>query len=169
LDWGLTVLSIGGIALFFFDQFSFSANLGNIYALLSGVCFAAMAMLLRRQKDASPMESVLLGNLLTVVVGLPFALTDPPAPGSWTGVVLMGVVQLGIPYVMYATAIRHVRALEACLIGTIEPVLNPIWVALFLGEKPTRWALVGGAIVLGAATVRGLSTALGPSAPKAKV
>ena len=66
----------------------------------------------------------------------------------------LGVVQLGMSYWLYARAIKHVTALEAVLIPVIEPVLNPIWVLLFVGEQPTRWALAGGIIVVGAVTVR---------------
>ena len=62
---------------------------------------------------------------------------------------------------VFTKGIRQVRALEASLISTIEPVLNPIWVALLLGERPQFWALVGGTLVLGAATTRGVLTARG--------
>ncbi|MCK7580621.1 MAG: EamA family transporter [Chromatiales bacterium] len=73
----------------------------------------------------------------------------PDATG-WVGLLLLGVVQLGLPYVMYALALRHVRAVEGILIPMIEPVLNPVWVFLLLGETPGPLALLGGAIILGA-------------------
>ena len=57
-------------------------------------------------------------------------------------------MQLGLPYVLYAIAIKHVTALEATLIPLLEPVLNPLWVMLALGEKPGPWAIVGAALVL---------------------
>ena len=71
-------------------------------------------------------------------------------------VLVLGVLQLGLSYALYAEAIKHVTALEAMLIPLIEPVLNPIWVMLALGERPGPWAIVGGALVLGAVLVRGI-------------
>jgi drug/metabolite transporter (DMT)-like permease len=64
--------------------------------------------------------------------------------------VLLGTLQLGLPYVFYSTAIKQVSALEATLIPLLEPVLNPLWVMLALGERPSKWAIVGGLLVLGA-------------------
>ena len=70
---------------------------------------------------------------------------------------IAGVVQLGLPLVLYGKAIPHVRAIEAVLIPVLEPVLNPVWVLVFVGEVPSGWALLGGVIVLGAVTTRGLA------------
>jgi drug/metabolite transporter (DMT)-like permease len=69
-------------------------------------------------------------------------------------VLVIGVLQLGLSYALYAEAIKHVTALEAMLIPLIEPVLNPVWVMLALGERPGPWAMVGAALVLGAVLVR---------------
>jgi drug/metabolite transporter (DMT)-like permease len=71
-------------------------------------------------------------------------------------VLVLGVLQLGLSYALYAEAIKHVTALEAMLIPLIEPVLNPVWVMLALGERPGPWAIVGAALVLGAVLVRGV-------------
>jgi drug/metabolite transporter (DMT)-like permease len=159
LDWALIAVTLGGIALFFVEQLSLAGRWGNVCALASGVCWAGLVVLLRRQKDASPVDSVLLGNVLTALVCVPFAVNSEPGQGDWVWLVVLGVVQLGFPYFLYATAIKHVRALEASLIGSIEPVLNPVWVLLFIGEKPTPWAMAGGLVVVVAATVRGVVTA----------
>jgi drug/metabolite transporter (DMT)-like permease len=72
------------------------------------------------------------------------------------GLIFLGVVQLGLSYVFYSEAIKHVSALEAILIPGIEPILNPIWVFLMLGEAPGKWALVGGFVVLVSVTLRSL-------------
>jgi drug/metabolite transporter (DMT)-like permease len=78
------------------------------------------------------------------------------APGSatWVGLIFLGVFQLGLSYVLYSTAIKSIAVLEAILISVIEPILNPLWVFLAMGEAPGRWALLGGVIVLIAMTVR---------------
>jgi drug/metabolite transporter (DMT)-like permease len=163
LDWGLIVVAQIGIALFFCEHLSSHGFWGNLCALASGLGYASLVLLLRKQKDSSPIESVLLGNLLTVLVCLPFAWGSYPSGQTLPWLLIMGVFQLGIPYVLYARAIQHVKALEANLISLIEPVLNPLWVMLVLGEKPTAWALAGGLLVLGAATLRGVLTAWGPN------
>ena len=66
-------------------------------------------------------------------------------------VVYLGVVQIGLAYTLFTVAMaRGVRSLDAGIVGYIEPVLNPIWVFLVLGERPTQWALIGGAIIVAA-------------------
>ena len=64
------------------------------------------------------------------------------------------VVQVGLAYALFSIAIRHVTALEALLVPTIEPILNPVWVFLLLGERPGRLAMIGGAIIIGAVLLR---------------
>ncbi|HOW67122.1 MAG TPA: DMT family transporter [Candidatus Paceibacterota bacterium] len=96
LDWGLILLAVVGIALFFLDQITMTGFWGNITALASGLSFAGLAVLLRKQKDAAPADSVLLGNLLTAVLFLPFCLKSAPGKGSWMALILLGVFQLGL-------------------------------------------------------------------------
>ncbi|MBI4663502.1 MAG: EamA family transporter [Verrucomicrobia bacterium] len=159
LDWSLIVVAVAGIGLFFVDELSFRGLWGNVCALASGVAFAALIVLLRSQKDASPIESVLLGNGLTALIGLPFVFGPIPSVKSCVGLLWLGIFQLGLAYVLYSQGIKHVKALESVLISTIEPVLNPIWVMLILGEVPSPWSLIGGTLVLLAATTRGVLTA----------
>jgi len=162
-DWPIITLILVGTALFFLDELTMSGFWGNILALITGLSFGWLAMFLRKQKTGSPFESVFLGNVLTAVVCLPFMFGSlPTAHGSVAlGFILLGVLgvfQLGLSYVFYATAIRHVTALEAMLIPAIEPILNPAIVLLVLGERPGPLSIVGGAVVLGAVTARGVLT-----------
>jgi drug/metabolite transporter (DMT)-like permease len=154
LDWLTIALVLVGMTLFLFDSLGAGRLLGDFFALLSAVCFASLVMLLRKQRHASPFESVLLGNILTALIGLPFMFGSMPSAKSWLGLLLLGVFQLGFSYVLYVRAIRHVTALEATLISFVEPLLNPLWVALTRGEVPSTLALVGGMIVLGAVAAR---------------
>jgi drug/metabolite transporter (DMT)-like permease len=156
LDWIALTLVLGGMVLFFLEDLSMTGLWGNLAALASGLSFAWLALFLRRQKEGSPVEAILFGNLLAALIGLPFMLQSSPTDAGWLGLTLLGVFQVGLPYALFARAIREVTALEAMLIPTIEPVLNPLWVLLLLGEAPGRLALVGGAIILTAVTGRGL-------------
>jgi len=154
-DWITILLVIFGMFLFFLDELRPGDLSGNIIAILSGITFALYIVFMRKQKDESPIESTLLGNILTVIIGLPFMLSSSPETrSSWIGILLLGTIQLGISYILYSIAIKDVTALEAILIPIIEPVLNPVWVFLAMGETPGRWAFVGGAIILASVTLR---------------
>jgi drug/metabolite transporter (DMT)-like permease len=156
-DWITIAAVLGGMVLFFADSLEFGHAVGNLIGLLSGGCFAGMTMALRKQKDGSPVESIILGNLLAFLVGLPWiARAGPLTARGGEALLLLGVVQLGISYWLYARAIRHVTALEAVLIPVLEPILNPVWVLCLVGERPTPLALAGGAVVLTAVTGRAI-------------
>ncbi len=159
LDWLTIGIVLSGMSLFFVDKLSFGNISGNICGILSGIAFALTAVFLRKQKDDSPLESVILGNILTFLIGLPFLFHSAPSPSGWLSLVILGVFQLGISYILYASAFRYVTALEAILIPIIEPILNPLWVFLAFGEIPGPWALVGGFIVLASVTGRCLMIA----------
>ena len=157
-DWITIVAALVGISLFLYDGLQLEGMTGILLALGSGVAFAVMIVLLSRQRDTSPLESIILGNLFGFLIGLPAIFSAGSLPDS-TGIIallLLGVVQLGVAYLLYSRALRHVTALEAVLIPVIEPILNPIWVMLWLGERPSGIALVGGVIVLIAVTARAL-------------
>ena len=162
LDWIIIGITLGGMVLFFLDNLSVGNFWGNMVALLSGITFAGVVTFSRKQKDGSPLESFFLGNILTGIVGLPFMLQSAPTPSGWIGLILLGVFQLGISYIVYAEAMKHVTALEGILIPVIEPVLNPVWVFFLLGEVPGKWALVGGVIVLLSVTLRCILTTIKP-------
>ncbi len=158
-DWWTIAASFVGMAVFLYDGLQFHSLTGIVLAIASGVAFAAMILLMRKQKDGSTLEAVILGNLLGFLIGLPaMASAGLPDARSLVALLLLGVVQLGIPYLLYSRAIRHVTALEGVLIPVIEPILNPIWVMLVIGEKPSPLALAGGAIVLGAVTWRAVDS-----------
>ncbi len=150
IDWLVIAVALLGIALFFLDRLTTAGFWGNIVALASGLAFASVALFLRKEKEGSPVASIILGNAIVALAGAPFMWHAHLGEGGWWRLLLLGTVQLGLPYVFYATAIKQVTALEATLIPLLEPVLNPLWVMLALGERPEPWAIVGGALVLGA-------------------
>ncbi len=165
-DWAVIAAVFVGIGIFLYDGLRFSGLLGNALAAFSGVTFAALVLLLRKQKDGSPIESIILGNVLAFLIGLPWLVSAPPLPADgWVALLALGTLQLGVSYLLYAKAVKHVTALEAVLIPMIEPVLNPVWVMLVIGERPSGLALAGGALVIGAVTWRALHALRQPPPP----
>lgn len=153
-DWVTIVIVFSGMGLFFLDKVSAGNLMGNALAIASGISFAIFVICMRKQQDNQPFASVLIGNIITFLVGLPFIPFQSVDVLNGGAVLLLGVFQLGIPYVLYTKAIQQVSALEAIMIPVVEPVLNPIWVFFLLGEQPGWWAIVGGIIILTAVTGR---------------
>jgi drug/metabolite transporter (DMT)-like permease len=130
---------------------------GNIIALASGVFFGLYFIFLRHPRileNKNPALSVFYGNIIIVVLMVPLVFNDPPIQFNSKDVLailFLGVFQIGIAYVLFTKGIAAgVRSLDASIIGFIEPLLNPIWVFLILGERPSRWAILGGAIIIAA-------------------
>ena len=148
-DWLSMLVIFVGLTLFFGDELSTDGFYGNLLAILSGVTSAIMMVSFRAQKDGNPAESNLIAFLVTAGFGFPFILKETWTLNSWLILAFLGIVQIGFAFIFFTKGIKHIPALEANLIGTLEPVLNPIWVFLFYGEKMGKFALIGGLVVLG--------------------
>ena len=147
------LLCIAGMTLFFVGKLRPQDVTGNLLALASGLCFALYVLLLRHAKarTVNRASSVIYGSLLLVIFAAPAGLAAIPRLTRHDVLVVLylGVVQIGLAYTLFTVAMaRGVRSLDAGIIGYIEPVLNPIWVFLVLGEKPSGWALLGGVIII---------------------
>jgi DME family drug/metabolite transporter len=152
-----------GMSLFFVGKLRPQDVKGNLAALASGLCFAFYILLLRHphSQRVNRASSVIYGNLLLVIITT-FVIFSSPASlaalehistGDAGSVLYLGVVQIGVAYTLFTLGMaRGVRSLDAAIVGYIEPVLNPLWVFLFLGERPSTWALAGGAIIIAAVT-----------------
>ena len=138
-----------GMGLFFMDELSFYGFWGNILALLAGVCLALVTVLIRKEKE-SAFEIVFFGNALTTIICLPFIIQGFSSSTQVDCFIIfgLGIFQLGIPYLLYTTALKYVSALDAILVGMLEPVFNPIWVYIFVGEAMGEWAFIGAALVI---------------------
>ena len=143
------VIIFFGMGLFFMDELSFYGFWGNILALLAGVCLALVTVLIRKEKE-SAFEIVFFGNALTTIICLPFIIQgfSSTTQVDWFIIFGLGIFQLGIPYLLYTTALKYVSALDAILVGMLEPVFNPIWVYIFVGEAMGEWAFIGAALVI---------------------
>jgi drug/metabolite transporter (DMT)-like permease len=157
-DWLTIAFALTGIALFFLDDLTLQNKKGNLIAIASGLAFAGMFVFLRKQKDAHPLGSVFIGNILVGLTCLPFMFHSMPDTHSSCFLLLLGFIQVGLAYILYAKAITRVGALESIMITTIEPILNPVWVLIFIGEQPGRWALIGGFVVIATILARAFHT-----------
>ncbi|MFQ3582191.1 MAG: DMT family transporter [Chloracidobacterium sp.] len=149
-----------GMAWFFLGKLSLSGLLGNLLAIAAGVGFAGIAVCLRADArtqsptgGAPPSSLVLiaLGNALAALLCAPAMVAAWPAlPGPTLGLLAgLGILQIGVAYVFFAMGVSRVSALESTLLAMLEPVLNPIWVAMATGERPAPTAFIGGGIVIG--------------------
>ncbi|HET9786140.1 MAG TPA: EamA family transporter [Pyrinomonadaceae bacterium] len=155
----ITVIAcVIGMSLFFVGKLRPQDVTGNLLALASGLCFAFYFLLLRHpsSRKVNRASSVIYGNLLVVVLCAPAGLSALPNVSRFDAlaVLYLGVVQIGVAYTLFTLGMaRGIRSLDAGIVGYIEPVLNPIWVFLVLGERPSKWALIGGAIIISAVVV----------------
>ena len=147
-DWIAMGTIFLGLLLFFGDQLSPSGLYGNILAVFSGLTSAVMTVSLRAQKDGSPEDSILIASVLFAILGLPSILKETQTVTNWLAIAYLGIFQIGLAFIFFTKGIKHIPALEANLIGTLEPILNPVWVLLFLGERMGISALLGGLVVL---------------------
>jgi drug/metabolite transporter, DME family len=132
---------------------------GSLLALISGFFWAVTVCGLRwltaKPGRGSPLASVASGNATVFLVALPFALPlGSHALTDWSVLIYLGVFQIALAYVLVTSAIGHIPAVEASVILLIEPALNPFWAWLMQGEVPGAWAMIGGAIILGATTAK---------------
>ena len=142
---GITII---GMLLFVADSMETGGMLGNILAIGSGLSFAGV-FVCNNRPDTDTMQSLFLGFLVNSVIGAPFAFFEVTAePAAWGALVFMGVVQVGLAYLCFSKGIKKTPALLACIITAMEPVLNPVWVALFVGEMPGEFALAGGFVII---------------------
>lgn len=164
-----------GMALTFGGELGGGRAAGNVLAIFSSFGFAGLPLLLRldqkrllrsgddaddgaadavvaRLAGHAPLVAMALGNAIAALVALPAMLAHPvageTAPRTYLVLAALGFFQIGLPYVLYATAVRRLRALESSLLATIEPVLSPVWVVLATGETPTPLAIAGGAMIV---------------------
>ena len=149
LDLIAAAFVFAGVICFFVDSLSSGHLTGDLLALLSGIFYAGVFMMNARE-DSDSLSSVLIGMVLNVLTGLPFLIREQPFLAGmdvWTPVLVLGIFQLGLAYVFLTEGLAITPPVTASLISGIEPVLNPLLVAVFYGEMLTPLSLVGAAIV----------------------
>ncbi len=155
------VVCLAGMSLFFLEEANaqnvLATNIfaGNIAGLVSGVCLGLYFVLLRhpRSLQFNPALSVFYGNIIIIIFMLPFILFNPQVPTTLDilAISYLGIFQIGLAYILFTYGLaKGVRSLDASIIGFVEPLLNPVWVFLFIKETPSKWAIIGGIIIIGA-------------------
>ena len=149
-DVSTVIIVFLGMFLFFVGDLKSGSLIGNTLAVVSGISMALMIISLKRIQGRKPIEIVIWGNILTFFIAIPFYSGITLASANIIGVLLLGVFQLGLSYIFFTKGIENVSVLEGILIPVLEPLLNPFWVFLGTGEKPSVFAFIGGVIVLSA-------------------
>ena len=176
-DLVTVIFCIAGMSLFFVGKLELSDYQGNIAALGSGIFLGLYIMLLRHPKATglpasaaveaetrpigslpakdrptlNPVITVIYGNFILALATIPNGISALPllTGKDIFAVSFLGIIQIGIAYILFIKGVSGgTRPLDASIIGFIEPLLNPVWVFLFVGEQPSNWAVLGGAIIV---------------------
>lgn len=163
------LVAMVGIAILFLGSFRGGERWALLMGAGSGAMFGFFLLQLRRLRYADPIAVTAMNNAgVALLCGLALAAVRPEeallVPRALFGeprllpaaaaLALMGCVQIAIPYALFSYGLRRVPALEGSLLSLIEPLLNPLWVALFVGEVPNAATLIGGALILVALAAR---------------
>jgi drug/metabolite transporter (DMT)-like permease len=155
-DWKAIITCVfvfGGILCFFFDQLTLTGQIGNILAILSGILYA-LVFLMKKVKNANFESSILISQLVSFIIFIPSYIRETDfAPRNFVLVIILGVVQMGLGYVFLAKGLEKVSPISASLTSTVEPILNPIWAAVFYGEMISTIAIIGAVIVIISSTI----------------
>ena len=148
LDLAACAVVFGGVLFFFVDSLEAGGALGNLLAILSGAAYGGV-FLLNDFPDADAISAVFWGDVLSAVTGLPFLLQETQfTQTALVSLVVLGVFQVAVAYILLTIGLRTTPPVTASLVSGIEPVLNPLLVAAFYGERVGPFALAGAAIVI---------------------
>lgn len=153
-DLAAVGLTLGAMTLFFVGRLQAGRLAGNLLGMAAGLCLALFTLTLKlrgeRHPGQDPIGAIVAGNLLVAALCAPFALPGFHATLPQGAILLyLGAFQIGVAYLLFNAGMRHLTATVAVVTGTLEAVFNPVWVFLGIGERPSGWALLGGAIILG--------------------
>ena len=154
----VTMLFAGcGLALMVFNGISVGSGFGNAMALLTAAGFASYAVVVRYKRRVEMLPVLLISSLIIILISL--AVTGDALALPLNDILLSlfwGGCLSGFVNWTFIIASRHLAAAEVTLIMLLEFALGPVWVWLFVDEVPSRWTLIGGAIVITAVAVRAI-------------
>lgn len=149
-DLAVIITVMFGMILFFLGDLKLGNIIGNIIAICAGIALAIMILIMNSDESVDTALITILGNFFLFFITLPYIILHPPVFTftSVSNIIILGVLQLGMGYVLFTIGVKYVSSLEASLIMVVEPLFSPIWVFLFIGEKPSIYAVFGGIIVV---------------------
>jgi drug/metabolite transporter, DME family len=154
----ITVLCcIAGMGLFFLDDFGGGNLTGNLLGLFSGVCFAGFVLGQRANAPETHAAAIFWGNAVVILATFSSILAaGMPDLKPFSMLAFLGIFQIGCAYALFTFGLKRTLAIEASLLAFVEPILNPVWVWLGYGERPSNFAILGGAMILVVLAVRSL-------------
>jgi drug/metabolite transporter (DMT)-like permease len=157
--WFSLSLVLLGMFLVFGNAVAGGSLLGDCLALISGITFAANSVTLRGIKNGGALDVMIFAHILCAVFSVPFFFIYSPefTAGNILSILFMGIFQIGAASALFVYGIRRVRAVQAMLTASIEPVLNPLWVLLITGEKPSFFVILGGLVIISAVVFSSLA------------
>lgn len=155
-DWLLVGFVMAGVSVILYYESRGAALDAVVWGLVSGMFYAGVVLSLRQLRDMDAVWLAALNHLVTALVLAPLAFSGPHFPSGmqWLLLAGLGIFQMGLPYVLFGRALRHIPGHEATGIAMIEPILNPLWVYLAWGEPTKWWTIVGGGFILVGLAVR---------------
>jgi len=154
-DWVMLGFGTIGIGLILAFELRSADRIGVVYGVISALTYSGVVISLRTLPDENPFWLIALNHLVTVLVMAPIAIGDNawPEGRQWILLFLFGVVQMGLPYVLFAQSLKTTPSHEASAITLLEPILTPIWVFLAWHSHPSYqppqwWTLLGGGLIL---------------------
>ena len=168
-DWLLLGFAAAGVGIILFYESRGAALEAVLWGLASGVFYAGVVLSLRQLREHEAAWLTALNHSVAAVVLAPFALgrlwssivaaAPLPAGIQWPFLAGLGIVQMGLPYVLFTRGLRRIPGHEATGIALAEPLLVPLWVYLAWGDAPAWWTFFGGGLILAGLAIRYLSAA----------
>jgi DME family drug/metabolite transporter len=160
-DWLMVAFAMLGVGVIIYYESRGVALDAVAWGLTSSVMYAGVVLSLRYLRGLNAVWLAAINHFVTAIVLIPFAFVDAPFPSGiqWLFLAGLGVVQMAVPYVLFAHSLKRIPGHEATGIGLIEPLLVPAWAYLAWGDRPAWWTILGGGFILAGLAVRYLTPA----------
>ncbi len=150
-----TIVCFLGMGLFLKEGLGGSSGWGIPVAALSGLFFAGFFLGQKANPPSYHVAAIFWGNLLVVLIGFPFFwVSDPATLNEHAILAFLGIIQMGVGYALFTYGLQRISATEASLITMLEPLFNPVWVIIGVGEIPSKLSILGGIVIITALVIR---------------
>jgi drug/metabolite transporter, DME family len=154
-DWLMVSFATLGVGTIIYFESRGVALAAVGWGLASSFFYAGVVLSLRQLRGYDPVWLAAMNHLVTAVVLIPLVIgTDVPTKMQWSFLAGLGIVQMALPYVLFAYSLKRIAGHEATGIGLIEPLLVPAWAYLAWSDRPAWWTFLGGAFILFGLAIR---------------